>query len=118
MKESALQMVIGRLDRMAEEAEAVGVYRVPGLWEKPNGRDAAAKVVNPAVFYGEVLKGIAEGAATPPVRDEGRGPGDWGQTATAYNLLVRYGAAFDHDGDGRISPEATRPCIAGQPVRV
>ena len=105
MKESALQMVIGRLDRMVEEAEVVGVYRVPGLWEKPNGRDAAAKEVNPAVFYGEVLKSIAEGEATPPVRDEGRGPGDWGQTATAYNLLVRYGAAFDHDGDGKISPE-------------
>ena len=106
MKESALQIVIDRLGRMAEGPAASGTYRVPGLWEKPNGRNAAAKVVNPAAFYGELLKGIAEGEATPPVRDEGRGPGDWGQTATAYNLLVRYGAAFDHDGDGRISPEA------------
>ena len=67
MKESALQIVIDRLGRMAEGPAASGTYRVPGLWEKPNGRNAAAKVVNPAAFYGELLKGIAEGEATPPV---------------------------------------------------
>ena len=107
MKESALKTVIDRLSRLAEEASASAApaYRVPGLWSEPAGHDAAARAVEPAAYYRTALQSIAEGEARPPVRDPSRPPGDWGQRATAYNLLVRYGAAFDHDGDGRISPE-------------
>ena len=68
MKESALQTVIDRLARLAQESPAP-VYRVPGLWSDPAGRDAAARAVEPASYYLAALQGIAAAEACPPVRD-------------------------------------------------
>ncbi len=104
MKESALNAVIEKLARLSAEKGAAAPYRVPGLWANPAGKDASARSVDPAGYYLEALKKIAAAEPRPLWSNPGH-PGDWGQRATAYNLLVRYGAAFDHDGDGRISPE-------------
>ena len=45
MKESALQIVIDKLSRLAADGGAPAPYRVPGLWAQPPGGDAAAQVV-------------------------------------------------------------------------
>ncbi|MGD9613614.1 MAG: alpha-amylase, partial [Kiritimatiellia bacterium] len=98
---SALKKVIARLDE--RRAQPSPVYRVPGLWIDPFGPVAAQSVV-PEEFFLNSLRGILASPRQKRVTD-GDVPGDWGKNAIAYNLLVRYGAAFDHDGDGKISCE-------------
>ncbi|HPT16633.1 MAG TPA: hypothetical protein PK388_05075, partial [Kiritimatiellia bacterium] len=98
---SALKKVIARLEeRRAQPSPAV---RIPGLWLDPLGSAAAQSVV-PEEFFLNSLRGILVSPRRQRVTD-GDVPGDWGKNAIAYNLLVRYGAAFDHDGDGKISCE-------------
>ena len=98
---SALKKVIARLEeRRAQPSPAV---RMPGLWLNPEGPVAAQSVV-PEEFFLNSLRGILASPRRKRVTD-GDVPGDWGKNAIAYNLLVRYGAAFDHDGDGKISCE-------------
>ncbi|HPT17484.1 MAG TPA: hypothetical protein PK388_09400, partial [Kiritimatiellia bacterium] len=98
---SALKKVLVRLEeRRAQPSPAV---RIPGLWIDPMGPVAAQSVV-PEEFFLNSLRGILAAPRRKRVTD-GVVAGDWGKHAIAYNLLVRYGAAFDHDGDGRISCE-------------
>lgn len=98
---SALKKIVARLEeRRAQPSPAV---RVPGLWLDPFGPVAAQSVV-PEEFFLNRLRGILAAPRRKRVTD-GDVPGDWGKNAIAYNLLVRYGAAFDHDGDGKISCE-------------
>ena len=102
MNTNALNKVITRIeDRLARSPSPA--FRIPGLWIDPTGPVAAQSVV-PEQFFRDRLLAIL---ATPPQArvTDGSIPGDWGKNAIAYNLLVRYGAAFDHDGDGHISCE-------------
>lgn len=101
MKLTAVKQVLNRLEERLSQAPSAA-YWVPGLWVDPNGSPAAQSVV-PEQFFRSRLRAIL--AAEPQLRvTDGEIPGDWGKHAIAYNLLVRYGAAFDHDGDGGISP--------------
>lgn len=106
MKKLALQQVMERLEqRIAAGETSVDSYRVPGLWMDPFG-SPEARNVRPEVYFRDQLQAILAIEPQPLVHD-GNQPGDWGKNATAYNLLVRYGAAFDHDGDGRIACEVS-----------
>ena len=101
MKSKPLNRILARLEeRLARPSPAV---RIPGLWIDPAGPVAAQSVV-PEQFFLDSLRGILAAPRRQRVTD-GDVPGDWGKNAIAYNLLVRYGAAFDLDGDGRISCE-------------
>ena len=102
MNSNALNQVIARIEERLARSPSPA-YRIPGLWIDPHGPVAAQSVV-PEQFFRDSLVNIL---ATPPQKrvTDGDVPGDWGKNAIAYNLLVRYGAAFDHDGDGKISCE-------------
>ncbi len=102
MNPTALHSVLSRLEERLARAPSPA-YHVPGLWEDPFGAVDARSVV-PEKFFTDRLRAIL---AEPPRKrvTDGDVPGDWGKNAVAYNLLVRYGAAFDHDGDGSVSPE-------------
>ena len=102
MHSNALKRVIDRLEERLARSPSPALY-IPGLWNDPFGPVKAQSVV-PERFFRDRLGAIL---ATPPRQcvTDGDHPGDWGKNAIAYNLLVRYGAAFDLDGDGRISCE-------------
>ena len=102
MKYKALSKVISRLEeRLAQSPSPAG--RFPGLWIHPEGPVAIQTLV-PEQFFLDRLRSILSAPRQTRVTD-GDVPGDWGKHAIAYNLLVRYGAAFDHNGDGQISCE-------------
>lgn len=102
MKTHALNRILARLDQRLAHSPSPP-YRLPGLWIDPFG-PGAARMVCPEQFFGERIRTIL---ATPPQARVADGdlPGDWGKHSIAYNLLVRYGAAYDHDGDGQVSCE-------------
>jgi starch synthase (maltosyl-transferring) len=80
-------------------------YRVPGLWVDPYGPSDEQAVV-PEAFYLERLAAILAQPAETPIHD-GAVPGEWSRYAVAYNLFVRSGAAWDHDGDGVLALAAS-----------
>jgi Alpha amylase, catalytic domain len=102
MNTNALNKLMVRIEERLEQAPSKPVL-IPGLWIDPNGSPDAQTVV-PEQFFRDSLLNIL---ATPPKERvvDGGVPGDWGKNAIAYNLLVRYGAAFDLNGDGKISCE-------------
>ncbi len=102
MNSNALNKVIARIEERLSRSPSPAV-RIPGLWIDPHGPVAAQSVV-PEQFFRDSLVNILSMPPQKRVTDGGI-PGDWGKNAIAYNLLVRYGAAFDHDGDGKISCE-------------
>ena len=102
MQTNALNQVVARLEERLARAPSP-VYRLPGLWIDPSGPVASQTLV-PERFFIDRIRTVLATPPQPRVTD-GDLPGDWGKNAIAYNLLVRYGAAFDHDGDGRISCE-------------
>lgn len=102
---AALKAVSAKLHEL--EARAVHAkplpYAVPGRWA--DGTSAARHVL-PASFYARLLDRIASMPRRPlPPAPANAPAGDWSEDAVVYNLLVRYGAAYDHDGDGRVRPE-------------
>ncbi len=102
MNSKALKTVLAQIEkRLAHSPSAP--YFIPGLWIQPDGPVAAQSVV-PEQFFRDSLRSILATRPQKRVVDGGM-PGDWGKNAIAYNLLVRYGAAFDHDGNGGISCE-------------
>ena len=101
MKPSTLQLILARLqERLAARPSAP--YHVPGRWRDPFGDPRATEVV-PESFFIERIQSILAAPARPCIRN-GSHPGDWSQHAVTYNLLVRYGAAFDHNQDGAVTP--------------
>ena len=84
-------------------------YLVPALWApvgvEPVGVEPQA--VDPASWLLEHIRAI-ESRAMPGVRAEhslnaqisGGTGGEWVGKSPIYNLFVRLGTAFDHDGDG------------------
>lgn len=97
-----LRHLISKLeDRLAHSPSPP--HLIPGLWLDPWGLPTPQSV-RPEEFFLNRLKSIVAAPRRRRVTD-GATPGDWGQNAIAYNLFVRYGAAFDHDGDGQIRVE-------------
>ncbi|NLB66804.1 MAG: alpha-amylase [Lentisphaerae bacterium] len=101
MHTSALKQVLAHLDERLARSPSPD-YLVPGAWVDPAGPVAARKVC-PEQFYGDCIRQLL---AKPPRERIANGdqPGDWSKNAIVYNLLVRYGAAFDHDGNGAVRP--------------
>ncbi|MDR0994084.1 MAG: alpha-amylase [Verrucomicrobiota bacterium] len=100
MNTPSLQTVIHRLSERLDSHPSPA-HLFPGLWIDPEGESAARPLV-PERFFLDAIHGILKQPRQPRVTD-GDSPGDWGKNAVAYNLLVRYGAAFDHNADGTIS---------------
>ena len=75
-------------------------YAVPNLWR---GDGTGSSLVNPPEYYAEIIEGILSTPEAEAIRP-GSAPG-WTSEAVVYNLFVRLGAAFDHDGDGSIGIE-------------
>ena len=102
MQSPALSRIVGRLgERIAAAVESEPQYSVPGLWRDPGGPHAA-EIVSPEHFFLERLNRILRNPAGAPDANPA-GPGEWSRYAVAYNLFVRAGAAWDHDGDGVIA---------------
>ena len=96
MKTQALNLDLARLEELlAHSPTPAG--RFPGLWIRPDG-PAAIQTLVPEQFFRDRLRAILSAPRRKRVTD-GDVPGDWGKHAISYNLLVRYGAAFDPDGD-------------------
>jgi len=82
-----------------------GTYAVPDLWK--NGATGSS-TVDPWDYFAGI---VSEILSIP--EDEGLDPleasPDWTAGAVVYNLFVRLGTAFDHDGDGSIGTSPL-PC--------
>ncbi len=100
MNSNPLKTVLAQLEKRLSSSPS-SPHLIPGLWLNPDGPVAAQSVV-PEQFFCDSLRAILSTRPQKRVVDGGM-PGDWGKNAIAYNLLVRYGAAFDHDGNGSIS---------------
>lgn len=103
-KKSALQNLLNQLQALdgGIAASTEERYEIPGLWVDPYGAPDA-QPVSPAAFFSARIRNILNAPAKPLVTGVD-GPGDWSRFAIAYNLLVRYAAAWDHNGDGELSP--------------
>ena len=103
---SALDQVVAQLHRRVATGGARLRYGVPGLWLDPDGPVAERPVLPEAFFLGRIQAILAASqSASAGLVSNQAGPGEWGRDAVAYNLFVRTGAAWDHDGDGQISVE-------------
>ncbi len=69
-----------------------GPYLIPAAW---TGAPGGVVKVDPAGWVLESLEKILGSREEPPSPEPG-----WTRKAAAYNLFVRLGAAWDHDGDG------------------
>ena len=82
-------------------------YSVPSLWIDQSGPSTAMRV-DPYSFYLDAVDRILD---LTPIRAAAEGDaagGGWSRSAVAYNLLVRLTCAYDHDGDGEITPGVNR----------
>ena len=106
---SALSRVLSRLDDLASARGGVpDRYAVPGRWLAPGG-PPAPRAVEPADFFRRAIRAILDSPASP-LPQSPSGDGGWTARAVVYDLFVRLFSAFDHDGDGRVSP---RPLASG-----
>ncbi|KZK75253.1 MAG: alpha-amylase [Pelodictyon luteolum] len=94
MHREHLEIVQSALRALSPAPESSS-YRVPRMWvdEQPG-----AIAVDPVLWH---LEQLGELLASPSADTAV----DWHREAVVYNLFVRFGCAFDHDGDGRIAPE-------------
>lgn len=83
--------------------QKVETYRVPARWIDPS---AGLEVldVQPYESWREIIGRILNQAPAPRFEPDTDG-GEWSRYATVYNLIIRTGAAFDHDGDGSLTFE-------------
>ncbi len=72
-----------------------------------DAEEGASISVEPIRFYLERLEWL--GSAAKRAKKER----DWSRRAVVYNLFVRGGAAFDHDGDGEIGGAPGDPTLNG-----
>jgi starch synthase (maltosyl-transferring) len=105
MEYRALSRVLAALDdRLARQtSDRLAAYRVPGFWVDPFGRPDE-RIVTPEAFFVERIAWILSSEPVPTTNAH-TAPGDWGRDAVAYNLFLRAGAAWDHDGNGSIGIE-------------
>ncbi len=106
---AALRRIADRLGRM-KRAGVAAAYRVPQLWMEPYGRGAGVVDSEAVGFWREAVDRILRAPREAVV--EGMA-GEWTRRASVYNLFVRAGAAFDHDGDGDLASLPGRPRETG-----
>ena len=102
MQKTHLALLLQALKNL-KSPESGTLYKIPGIW---SGKETGTEEVNPAVYFGHIIETILnrpDSLAPKPTDD------DWRTGAVVYNLFVRLAAAFDHNGDGSISPEQL-PC--------
>lgn len=84
----------------AKRGEQTDRYRVPARWINPFAGTEVVEV-QPFEMWGEIIGRMLNQSSTPLFAPDTNG-GDWSQHAIVYNLHVRSGAAFDHNGDGTL----------------
>jgi len=93
---SAIDLLLTRLKALQSSPAN---YQVPNLW---NSEVTGATEHSPASWFIERIEAIQQsGNSTPHFALKE----NWHKSAVVYNLFVRFGTAFDHDGDGTISRE-------------
>jgi starch synthase (maltosyl-transferring) len=78
-------------------------YSIPGRWLGIERDPAAVAIANPYQLWLAQVEAILAQPTVPCCGQQTAGGPtipDWTTAAIAYNLLVRNGTAFDHDGDG------------------
>ena len=99
MTTSSLGLLLESL-RSATLRSVPGTYAVPNLWQKGS---TGTSLVKPAEYYGSIVSDILSTPAEQSIQADSA-PG-WTSEAVVYNLFVRLGTAFDHDGNGSIGTE-------------
>jgi len=93
---STIELLLTRLRALQSSPTS---YQVPNLW---NSDETGATEQSPiSWFIGRIEEIQQSGASTPTATLHE----NWHKNAVVYNLFVRFGTAFDHDGDGIISEE-------------
>ncbi|MBF0547821.1 MAG: alpha-glucosidase C-terminal domain-containing protein [Candidatus Riflebacteria bacterium] len=101
-------------------------YFVPTLWTSIGtqpGQNFGKKRVNPGKFFLEHIEAIEKNSLGKinPLKSlnsqlqDGKG-GSWVSLGPIFNLFVRLGTAFDHDGDGKIGGQK-EPTLNSHGVR-
>jgi starch synthase (maltosyl-transferring) len=103
---TALHHLRQRLRQKMAESFPNYPYAIPGRWLGIERAPMAVSIANPYRLWLEQVDAILSEPSTPCC---GQQTDDWTTEAVAYNLLVRNGTAFDHDGDGILG----RPNPAG-----
>ncbi|NOY05512.1 MAG: alpha-amylase [Chlorobi bacterium] len=102
---SPLETLYQRLKELERERGGGADYLVPGLWTGASGGQSIV-AVNPFRFFRHCIETILSGEdRTPEPRADA---GEWSREAVVYNMFIRHTAAFDHNGDGRVSVAASR----------
>jgi len=91
--------------RAVHVTSGAGSYAVPDLWQHGT---TGSSLVNPADYYGGIVGEILTNPLKEKPEQEKKHEG-WTADAVVYNLFVRLGAAFDHDGNGTIGTDPL-PC--------
>ncbi len=88
------------LDALSRAGARRGPYLVPNVWRGP---ETGVSETDPVRHFTHCLETLLEREPVPQV--EPAGDGSWTRESVVYNLFVRLTTAFDHDGDGVISPD-------------
>ncbi len=84
----------------AKRKQKIDTYYVPACWHDPMaGVEAVA--VQPYAVWEEIICRIITQSPTPRFAPDTEN-GEWSRYANVYNLFVRSGAAYDHNGDGKL----------------
>lgn len=106
---TSLRRVAERLARMKRGRVSMP-YRVPRLWAEPHGQGTGTVESDAVDFWRESVDRVLR---APHEAMEGGAGGEWTRRASTYNLFVRAGTAFDHDGDGTLQTMPGRPRETG-----
>ena len=98
---TSLRRLALRLDGLRTSRKTARNYVIPELWCRPARGNGVVRRMDPVEFWAERVRTILQSPRRPLVDAS---EGDWSTRSTIYNLFVRAGAGFDHDGDGRIEP--------------
>ncbi|QEQ57107.1 alpha-amylase family glycosyl hydrolase [Chlorobium phaeovibrioides] len=91
---STIELLLNQLKALQSSSAS---YLVPNIW---NSEETGASLQSPAPwFIGRIEEILQTGAST----SASTFPENWHKDTVVYNLFVRFGTAFDHNGDGSIS---------------
>lgn len=100
MTSANLEKVLAALET-AERNLPLSRYLLPRIWQEPA---TGVFETGPATWHRKTLETILGSPSATPARSFS-GQKNWTEKSVVYNLFVRLTTAFDHDGDGTVSPD-------------